>query len=61
MRSSGLSGNALDEALRPPEEMSETVLGKVVHTPQMCLCLGRGNQRHNTAGWSPTLRNAGTP
>lgn len=49
------SGSALDEAPRPPEGMSPEVLGKLVHTPQMCSCLGCGNQRRNTAGWTPTL------
>ena len=50
------SGNAQDEAPRAPEGMSEKVLGKVVQTPQMCSCLGCGNQRHNTAGWTPTVQ-----
>jgi hypothetical protein len=52
----GHSGCALDEPPGPPERMDEKVLGKVVQTPQMCSCLGCGNQRHNTAGWEPTLQ-----
>jgi hypothetical protein len=47
---------ARGEAPRPPEAMSAKVAGKLVHTPQMCSCLGCGNERHNTAGWTPTLQ-----
>jgi hypothetical protein len=50
------SGNALDEAPRPPEAMSAKVKGKLVQTPQLCSCLACGNPRHNTAGWTPTVQ-----
>lgn len=45
-----------DELPLAPAEMDARILGQVVHTPQMCSCLGCGNQRHNTAGWTPTLQ-----
>lgn len=38
------------------DHMPPNVLGKAVHTPQMCSCLGCGNQRHNTGGWTPTIQ-----
>lgn len=47
---------AEDGAPLRPLEMSEHDLGRVVQTPQTCSCLGCGNQRHNTAGWCPTLQ-----
>jgi len=50
------AGSAQDGAPRPPEGMSSKAIGKLVQNPQMCSCLGCGNQRHNTAGWTPTLQ-----
>ncbi|SAL04864.1 hypothetical protein AWB81_06909 [Caballeronia arationis] len=50
------SGSARDEAPHAPEGVTEKVRGKVVQTPQMCSCLGCGNQRHNTAGWTPSIQ-----
>ena len=50
------SGSALEGAPLPPEPMPVSQLGKILHTPQMCSCLGCGNARHNTAGWTPTLQ-----
>lgn len=45
-----------DEPPVTPIGMSPAQLGKMVQNPQMCSCLGCGNQRHNTAGWTPTLQ-----
>lgn len=38
------------------DRMPPNILGKALHTPQMCSCLGCGNQRHNTGGWTPTIQ-----
>jgi hypothetical protein len=45
-----------DQVPQAPEPMPVALLGKIVATPQMCSCLGCGNQRHNTAGWTPTVQ-----
>jgi hypothetical protein len=39
-----------------PVEMDAKRLGMLVATPQLCSCLGCGNARHNTAGWTPTIQ-----
>jgi hypothetical protein len=50
------NGSAIDRAPSPPKGMDDRLLGKILNTPQLCSCLGCGNQRHNTAGWTPTLQ-----
>jgi hypothetical protein len=47
---------AFDDLPRTPVEMPPRILGQVVNTTQLCSCLGCGNQRHNTAGWTPTIQ-----
>jgi len=48
--------SSLDHPPISPVEMDARQLGQVVSTPQLCSCLGCGNPRHNTAGWTPTIK-----